>query len=91
METDLIPNVSRNVQALRNIWNVKSQDETKILKPKSITYRSTSQTSKQSSIKIQIQPSISIDETIINKKPTVTFVNEGKINRKYQLLLLLLF
>jgi len=36
METDLIQNVSGNVQALRNIWNVKSQDETKILKPKAL-------------------------------------------------------
>jgi len=91
METDLIPNVRGNVQALRNIWTIKAQEDQNMSKSKPVTYRSTSQTPKQSSIKIEIQSPISIDETIINKTPTVTFSNEGTINRKYQLLLLLLF
>lgn len=83
METDLLTNVRGNVQNLRNIWSTKVQEEQKLLKPRPTVYRSQQQVlpsaPRKQSIKIEIQSPASVDETIVNRKPTVTFDNAGKI------------
>lgn len=67
METDLLPNVQGNVQALRTMWSRKVQDEEKIFKPRSTVYRSRTPISSRM-----------IDDEMIKKKPTVTFDHVGK-------------
>jgi hypothetical protein len=79
METDLLTNVRGNVQSLRNMWTTKVQEEQKLLKPRPTVYRSQQQVLQKQSIKIEIQSPASVDETIVNKKPTVTFDDAGKI------------
>ena len=81
METDLLTNVRGNVQSLRNMWTTKAQEEQK-LKPRATVYRSHQPATpgRQQSIKIEIQSPSSVDETtIVNRKPTVTFDNAGRI------------
>ncbi len=81
METDLLTNVRGNVQNLRNMWTTKVEGEQK-LKPRPTVYRSQSQVPappQKQSIKIKIQSPASVDEIILNKKPTVTFDDAGKI------------
>lgn len=71
METDLLPNVRGNVQALRNMWNDKTQQDQKSFKPRATVYRSGA----------QIPPRLAVEEEpMIKKKPTVTFDHIGKID-----------
>jgi hypothetical protein len=79
METDLLPNVRGNVQTLRNMWSTKAQEDQKLLKPKPVTYRSQSQLPQTPSPQIEIQSSITMNETIIHKETKVTFSDESKI------------
>jgi transposase-like protein len=76
METHLLPNVRGNVQTLRNMWSEKLQEEQKLLKPKSVTFRTPAQVPHKSSIKDKTQAP---NETVIHKEATVKFADESRL------------
>ena len=78
MDTELYPNISGNVQNLRNMWSTKVKEEQKLLKPKPTVYRSQSHIPKQEP-KIELEPKISLEKPNIHQKvPTVTFFDQSK-------------
>ncbi|CAF1114974.1 unnamed protein product [Adineta steineri] len=64
-----------NFQSLRSMWNTKVQEEQKLLKPKTVIYRSQSElVQKASSTKNERRSIMIADETVSHKKElTVTF------------------
>ncbi|UJR08659.1 hypothetical protein I4U23_012918 [Adineta vaga] len=72
MEMNMLPSVQGDFKSIRNMWNTKVQEEQQLLKTKPIVCRTQSQLLQQPSIKVTIQSSISVNETISPKQSIIT-------------------